>query len=84
MVIRNTAKKAVLMITAVIIQRESVINEPAFLIIVLNGHIRAQVYPLPFLAPFLTTAPSCKRKRFLNLIRHNLSAGFWHPHREEI
>ena len=66
MVIRNAAKKAVIMITAVIIQRESVINEPAFLIIALNERIRAQVYLLPFLAPFLATALSCKRRRFLN------------------
>ncbi len=43
MVIRNAAKKAVLMITAVIIQRENLINEPTFLIIGLNERIRAQV-----------------------------------------
>ena len=66
MVTRNAAKKAVLMITAVIIQREKVIKEPAFLIIALNERTRGQVYLLPFLAPFLVTAQSCKRRRFLN------------------
>lgn len=42
-VIRNAAKKAVLMITAVTIQRERVIKEPAFLIIVHYERIRGQV-----------------------------------------
>ena len=65
MVIRNAPKKAVLMITAVIIQGENVINEPAFLIIVHYERIRAQVYLLPYLALILVTAQSCKGRRFL-------------------